>query len=113
MSPEDFHTWVSFSSFLTVIVTITYCYSINTVDLSELFQHDSLAVMTMMTFAVSTTEIDNPLTALCCFLDTFSKMNWATSLVTATGILPKKSNSNVLESISSLKVRFYLEKIIE
>lgn len=65
--------------------------------------------MTMMIFAVSMAEIDHPLTALSVFLDTFAKMNWATSQVTATGIIPKKSVTNYFSSISTPSVGLYFE----
>lgn len=77
------------------------------IDLSELFQHNALVVMTMMIFADSMAEIDHPLTALNVFLDTFAKMNWATSQVTATGITPKKSGANYLNSITTPSVGLY------
>lgn len=74
-------------------------------DLSELFRHDVLVVITMMIFAAGRNssyyvllketaeteaqrEIDHPLTALICFLEIFSEIDWTASHVTALGVLP-------------------------
>eukprot|EP01036_Dinobryon_divergens_P034406 gene34406-44448_t len=72
-------------------------------DLSELFRHDVLVVITMMIFATglkssyyvllqeaaeaeAQREIDHPLTALICFLEIFSEIDWTASRVSATGV---------------------------
>ena len=77
-------------------------------DLSELFRHDVLVVITMMIFATglkssyyvllqeaaeaeAQREIDHPLTALICFLEIFSEIDWTASRVSATGVLPSSA----------------------
>ena len=66
-------------------------------DLSKLLQHDALVVITMMLIAsrkdVQQLEIDNPLAALHCFLETFSEMDWNSFHVTALGIVPVTSDT--------------------
>ena len=80
------------------------------IDLSELFRHDVLVVITMMIFATGRNssyyvllqeaaeaeahrEIDHPLTALICFLEIFSEIDWTASRVSATGVLPSLAAS--------------------
>ena len=58
-------------------------------DLSSLFRHDALVVMTIMVFCKSK-SIDNPLNALLRFLEIFSLMDWNSSAVSCLGICPKK-----------------------
>ena len=59
-------------------------------DLSDLFNHDSLVVITMMIFVMSGEDgrrrINNPLDALFDFLSFFSTINWEVQGVTAIGL---------------------------
>jgi len=82
--------WINFES-------KRFCYF----DLSELFRHDSIVVITMMIFATRSLhqqpEIDNPFAALIYFLEIFSTLNWNICHVTATSIVP---NNKSREAVS-------------
>ena len=60
------------------------------IDLSDLFNHDSLVVITMMVFVMTGEDgrrrINTPLDALLDFLDLFSTLNWEVQGVTAIGL---------------------------
>lgn len=88
-------TYLGFTLFLITFIFIYFLKLFFFVDLSELFGHDSLVVMTMMLFATRDLskgmEIDNPVAALTCFLEIFSEMEWNSYHVTATSI---ESNQN-------------------
>ena len=92
------------------LLFLTRHYHVYGIDLSELFRHDVLVVITMMIFATgrkssyyvllqeaaeadAQKEIDHPLTALICFLEIFSEIDWTASRVSATGVLPSSATS--------------------
>lgn len=89
--------WINFES-------KRFCYF----DLSELFRHDSIVVITMMIFSTRSLhqqpEIDNPFAALIYFLEIFSTLNWNACHVTATSIVPSnKSRDTVSRNTISRK----------
>eukprot|EP01035_Chromulina_nebulosa_P041637 gene41637-56350_t len=73
--------------------------------LSDLFNHDSLVVITMLVFVMSGEDgrrrINTPLDALLDFLDTFSTLNWEVQGVTATGLELKISLISSASTASS------------
>jgi len=76
-----------------------YC----TVDLSTIFSHDAMLVMTLCVFTSNRQlhrPVDSPLRALRYFLEIMADVNWRNEQVTACGIEPLSSFSN--PSISNL-----------
>lgn len=76
-------------------------------DLSTLFRHDALVVMTMMIFATAgdfdSQSIENPLMTLIRFLEIFASMDWSNSMVSPIEIEPKESLREDVEFSGYLK----------
>lgn len=104
--PFQNKTFFFFDVFINIILIIFQ-------DLAKLLQHDALVVITMMLFAsrkdLQLPEIDNPLAALHCFLESFSEIDWNSFHVTVLGIVPSTNEtSDVIQRVSTSPLQLTL-----